>query len=63
MDNRKTIQTIFNFALLGLMFALLIGMLYPFFTIILWTIFLYILINPLHSMLLKKLNKDKKTLT
>ena len=60
MDNRKTIQTIFNFALLGLMFALLIGMLYPFFTIILWTIFLYILINPLHSMLLKKLNKDKK---
>ena len=60
MDNKRTLQTVFIFALFALMFALIIGMLYPFFTVILWTILLYIILNPLHRRCIQKLNKQKK---
>lgn len=60
MDNKKTLQTIFIFALFALMFALIISMLFPFFTVILWTMLLYVLFNPLHKRLIKKIDKNKK---
>lgn len=60
MDNKKTLQTIFIFALFALMFALVISMLFPFFTVILWTMLLYVLFNPLHKKLLNKLDKNKR---
>lgn len=60
MDNKKTLQTIFIFALFALMFALIISMLFPFFTVILWTMLLYVLFNPLHKKLLNKLDKNRR---
>lgn len=60
MDNKKTLNTFFLFALFALMFVLLISMFYPFFSVILWTILLYILVKPLHSKCVNKLNTQKK---
>ena len=60
MDNKKTLQTLFIFALFALMFALIVSMLFPFFTVILWTMLLYVLFNPLHRKLAGRLDKDKK---
>ena len=61
MDNKRTLQTIFIYALFGLFFVLLIRMFYPFFTVILWTALLYITIYPLYKKCHNKLNPEKKT--
>lgn len=60
MDNKKTLQTVFIFALFVLMFVLIVSMLRPFFTVILWTMLLYVLFNPLHGRLEKRLDSSKK---
>lgn len=60
MDNKRTLQTIFIFALFALLFILIVGMMYPFFTVILWTILLYILLIPLHKRCINKLNPQKR---
>jgi hypothetical protein len=46
MDKTHTIQDFFIFGLLILLFVCLVCMLYPFWSVILWTILLYILITP-----------------
>lgn len=60
MNRKNTLQTIFIFSLFALLFVLVAGMLYPFYTIILWTIFLYIILLPFYNWTLKKINPDKK---
>ena len=60
MDNKRTLQTIFIYALFALFFVLLIRMFYPFFTVILWTALLYIIIYPLYKKCHNKLNPEKK---
>jgi predicted PurR-regulated permease PerM len=60
MDNKRTLQTIFIYALFALFFVLLIRMFYPFFTVILWTALLYIIIYPLYRKCHNKLNPEKK---
>lgn len=60
MDNKRTLQTVFIFALFAFMFALIVGMMRPFFTVILWTILLYILLNPLHRLCIKRLDEKKR---
>ena len=60
MDNKRTLQTIFIYALFGLFFILLIRMFYPFFSVILWTSLLYIIIYPLYRRCHNKLNPEKK---
>ncbi|MDE5897708.1 MAG: AI-2E family transporter [Treponemataceae bacterium] len=61
MDNRRTLNTVFIFALFALMFALVVCMLFPFFTVILWTVFLYVLISPLHRKWLRRLDRTKRS--
>lgn len=60
MDNKHTLQTIFIYALFALFFVLLIRMFYPFFTVILWTSLLYIIVYPLYKKAHSKLNPAKK---
>ena len=60
MDNKNTIQTIFIFALLALFAVACIAMIYPFFTVILWTTLLYIIFRPLHAKCFLKLDRTKK---
>lgn len=60
MDNKRTLQTIFIFALFAFLFALIVGMMYPFFTVILWTVLLYVLLNPLHRRCINKMNPEKR---
>jgi len=60
MNNKSTIQTIFIFALLALFMVACIAMLYPFFTVILWTTLLYIIFRPLHNKCYLKLDRSKK---
>ncbi len=60
MDNKKTLQTAFIFGLFALMFALIVSMLFPFFTVILWTMLLYVLFNPLHKKCVYRLDKSKR---
>lgn len=60
MDNKKTIQTIFIFALLVLFLVACIAMIYPFFTVILWTTLLYIIFRPIHAKCVSKLDSTKR---
>ena len=60
MDNIKTLQTIFIYGLFGLLFFLLMAMLQPFFTVILWAALLYVLFKPLHGKIFKKMDKTKR---
>ena len=61
MDNKKTLQNIFLFGIFAVFFALLLAMLYPFFTVILWTVLLYILLRPIFLRALNKLDATKKS--
>lgn len=60
MDNIKTLQTIFIYGLFGLLFFLLMAMLKPFFTVILWAALLYVLFKPLHGKIFRKIDKNKR---
>ena len=60
MNIKKTVQNIFIFALLILFLVACIAMVHPFFTILLWTIFLYIIFRPVHELCVKRLNPEKR---
>ena len=60
MNKKNTLQTVFIFSLFALLFVLVAGMLYPFYTVILWAIFLYIILFPLYKWFLDKINPAKK---
>lgn len=56
----KLIQTIVFGGLLILLFLLVCRMIAPFFTVFLWSILLYIIINPLHKKIVKKIKPNTK---
>ncbi len=60
MNKKNTLQTVFIFSIFALLFVLVAGMLYPFYTVILWAIFLYIILFPLYKWFLDKINPAKK---
>ena len=60
MNKKNTLQTVFIFSLFALLFVLVAAMLYPFYTVILWAIFLYIILFPLYKRILDKMNPEKK---
>ena len=60
MNTKKTVQNFFIFSLMFLFLAACVAMVYPFFTILLWTIFIYILFRPLHAKFDRKISPDKK---
>ena len=60
MNNKNTLQTVFIFGFFILLFALILKMLNPFFSVILWTVLLYILIKPLYVKAHKRLNSKKR---
>lgn len=60
MNNKNTIQTVFIFALLALFLCACVAMVYPFFTVILWTTLLYVIFRPLHAKCVAKLDRMKK---
>lgn len=59
MTNKTRLQNIFIFGILAILLTLIIFMLRPFATVILWTILLYILIRPFHQKAIKKLKQTK----
>lgn len=59
-SDKNRLQSFFIFALLILFLGTCIAMIYPFFTVILWTVFLYIIFRPLHLKVISKLDKKKK---
>jgi predicted PurR-regulated permease PerM len=63
MDNTRTIQTAFSFGLLALLFAVLVRMLAPFFSVFLWVIVIYILVGPLHRKAAARLDERAKFYT
>ncbi len=60
MNTRKAVQNFFIFSLLLLFLAACVAMIYPFFTVVLWTVFIYIIFRPLHAKFNNKLNPNKK---
>lgn len=60
MNNKNTLQNIFIFSLFALLFALILCMMKPFATILLWTVLLYILIRPVYIKALSKLRPSGK---
>ncbi|MCR4939059.1 MAG: AI-2E family transporter [Treponemataceae bacterium] len=60
MNKKNTLQIVFIFSLFALLFVLVAGMLYPFYTVILWAIFLYIILLPLYRWVISKINPNKK---
>ena len=60
MNKKNTLQTVFIFSLFALLFVLVAGMLYPFYTVILWAVFLYIILFPLYKWFLDKIKPEKK---
>jgi Predicted permease len=63
MDNKKLLQTICIFSVFIIFFVLLICMMYPFWTVILWTMLLYILIRPLYQKCVGKPDPQNKSYT
>ncbi len=55
-----TMQTIFIFILFAFMFALVLCMFYPFFSVILWSVFLYVIISPLQRRILTRMDSAKR---
>ena len=60
MNKKNTLQTVFIFSLFALLFVLVAAMLYPFYTVILWAIFLYIILFPLYKRIMDRMNPEKK---
>jgi predicted PurR-regulated permease PerM len=56
---KKNIQNYVFGAILVLLFLLVCRLFAPFFTVLLWSILLYIMLNPLYKRLIKKLDKTK----
>lgn len=60
MDNKNTLQKVFIFGLFILFFVLIIAMMFPYSTVLLWTALLYVLLKPLYSKCFLKLDQQKK---
>lgn len=60
MNNKITIQQIFLFGIFFLLFFLIVYMMTPFATVLLWTCLLYILIRPLFHKVSSRIQKEKK---
>ena len=61
INTEKTnFQNIFLFALFALLLVAVISILKPFFSVILWSALLYILISPLHRKIYNKMNPESK---
>jgi len=60
MNTKLTLQNIFIFALFALFFFLIVCMMKPFATVLLWTALLYVLIRPLYLKVVNKLNTTTK---
>lgn len=60
MNNKNTLQTICIFGLFAFLFCLIIFMMYPFSTVILWTALLYVLLRPLYIFVVNKVTKNGK---
>ena len=58
--DKTSLQNLFLFALFALLLVAVIAILRPFFTVILWSSLLYILISPLHRKIFNKINPEKK---
>lgn len=58
--NKTFIQTVAIFAVLILFFVLLLGMMKPFFSVLLWSVLLYIIIYPLYRRATARLNPAKR---
>ena len=58
--DKTSLQNIFLFALFALLLVAVIAILRPFFTVILWSSLLYILISPLHRKIFNKINPENK---
>ncbi len=61
MTHKLTLQTIFLFALFILLFSLLVGILFPFFNVILIAALFYIALSPLQKKIVRKMSPEKKT--
>ncbi len=60
MNKKNTLQTVFIFSLFALLFVLVAAMLYPFYTVILWAILLYIILFPLYKKIIDRMNPEKR---
>ena len=58
--DKASLQNIFLLALFALLLVAVIAIFRPFFTVILWSSLLYILISPLHRKIHNKINPEKK---
>ena len=58
--DKSNFQNIFLFALFALLLVAVIAILKPFFSVILWSSLLYILVSPLHRKISNHLNPNKK---
>lgn len=61
--NKRSIQSIFLFALLVALFALLVAIFSPYASVLFWSIVLYVVCSPPYKAILKKLNPQAKTFT
>lgn len=60
MSNERPIQSFFLLGIFAFLFALMVGILSPFFSVILWSTLLYIVVNPLHKKCTTRLNPAKR---
>ena len=58
--NPKTIQNLVFGVILVALFLLVCKLFAPFFTILLWSIFLFVIINPLHKRITKNIDFSKR---
>ncbi len=58
--DKSNLQNVFLFAIFALLLVAVIAILKPFFTVILWSSLLYILISPLYRKIINKMNPEKK---
>ncbi len=59
-DNKRHLQSFFIFALFALLFALIVCMMRPFFTVILWTALLYVLIHPFYLRVISAASRNSR---
>lgn len=60
MEEKNKLQDIFIFAIFATLFIMSIFIIKPFFTVLLWTTLIYVLLRSLHSKFESKINKKKK---
>ena len=60
MNEKVSLQDIFIFGLFALLFCLIVCMMQPFATVLLWTALLYVLIRPLYLKVIARLNSKTR---